>query len=91
MCLQHELARDRASRCVAYDIVTIEHPHGYMTTKEMDDWWNQHHGQPRDAAPGVEREARGANLRALGDYIAVYVDDETPIDSRSQPCQTISR
>ena len=30
----------------------------------------------------VERETRGANLRALGQKIAVYVDDETPIDTR---------
>lgn len=26
------------------------------------------------------RQTRGANLRALGDHVAVYVDDETPID-----------
>ncbi len=30
--------------------------------------------------PESIRETRGANLRALGDHVAIYVDDETPID-----------
>lgn len=31
-------------------------------------------------AEGASRSARGANLRALGQHVAIYVDDETPID-----------
>ncbi|MCP4869752.1 MAG: hypothetical protein GY898_13655 [Proteobacteria bacterium] len=30
--------------------------------------------------PGAARTTRGATLRALGDHVAVYVDDETAID-----------
>ena len=30
--------------------------------------------------PDPSRQTRGANLRALGDHVAIYVDDETPID-----------
>jgi len=30
--------------------------------------------------PGSERTTRGATLRALGEQVAVYVDNETPID-----------
>jgi len=35
---------------------------------------------PESAAPGAPRETRGATLRALGDRVAIYVDDATPID-----------
>jgi len=33
-----------------------------------------------DLSAGSERITRGANLRALGDTIAIYVDEETPMD-----------
>jgi len=38
---------------------------------------------------GSERSSRGANLRALGENIAIYVDNETPIDIDTD-CDTVA-
>ena len=34
----------------------------------------------RESLDGPDATTRGATLRALGDHVAIYVDDETPLD-----------